>query len=100
MQQNEMFILGMPDEFYADALENRYYALLGKYLYRVQKIASKNYCFRLHTETSVDDKYDGKKNEMLSKQMGKVKIIQSIGVLDGLNPHKVKISLTGEISEI
>ena len=100
MQQNEMFILGMPDELYADALENRDYALLGKYLYRVQKIASKNYCFRLHTETSVDDKYNGKKNEMLSKQMGKVKIIQSIGTLDSLNPHKVKISLTGEICEI
>lgn len=100
MQQNEMFILGMPDELYADALENRDYALLGKYLYRVQKISTKYYCFRHHIETSVDDKYNGKKNEKLSTQMGKYKLISSISALYSQHPHKVKISLTGEICEI
>ena len=95
-----MFILGMPDELYADALENRDYALLGKYLYRVQKISTKYYCFRHHIETSVEDKYNGKKNEKLSTQMGKYKLISSISALYSQHPHKVKISLTGEICEI
>lgn len=89
----------MPDDLYADAMENRDHALLSRYLYRVQKLAMKNYAFRLHIETSVDDKYDGVKNEMLSRQMGKLKLIQSIGALYMLNPHKVRISSTGEIDE-
>ena len=100
MQQNEMFILGMPDDLYADAMENRDHALLSRYLYRVQKLSMKYYAFRLHIETSVDDKYDGVKNEMLSQQMGKLKSIRSIGALYAQNPHKVRISPTGEIDEV
>ena len=73
---------------------------LNKYLYRVQKIATKNYCFRYHIETSVDDKYDGVKNEMLSKQMKKIYIVQSLDSLWTLHPHKVKINILGEISPL
>ena len=98
MQQNEMFILGMEEELYQDAILNNDYALLSKYLYRVQKLAHNNYCFRHHLETTVDDKYNGVKNEMLSKQMGKVIIIQSLGALELKNPHKVHISITGKIT--
>ncbi|MCD7711004.1 MAG: type II CRISPR RNA-guided endonuclease Cas9 [Porphyromonadaceae bacterium] len=97
MQQNEMFVLGLPDDIYTDSLENRDYALLSNYLYRVQKLATKNYCFRLHTETSVDDKYEGTKNELLSKAMGKLKIIQSMDAFKKINPHKVRINYVGEI---
>ena len=100
MQQNEMFILGMEEELYQDAMRNKDYALLSKYLYRVQKLATKNYCFRHHLETTVDDKYNGVKNEMLSKRMGKVIIIQSLDGLKDRNPHKVHISITGKITEI
>ena len=100
MQQNEMFILGMPDDLYADAMENGDYALLGKYLYRVQKLATKNYVFRYHTETKVDDKYSGVRNEMLSKKMGKLKIIASLDALRKVNPHKVKIDLLGRITAL
>lgn len=104
MQQNEMFILGMPDELYADALENRDYALLGKYLYRVQKIGNNAYVFRYHTETATDDRYDdnGKKvfNLKLSQSLKRVHWISSLKALENIRPHKVKISLTGEISEI
>ncbi len=99
MQQNEMFILGMPHDLYADAMENRDHALLSRYLYRVQKLSMKYYAFRLHIETSVDDKYDGKENKILSQQMGKLKSIRSIGALYAQNPHKVRISSTGEIDE-
>ena len=100
MQQNEMFILGMEEELYQDAMRREDYALLSKHLYRVQKLATKNYCFRHHLETSVDDKYNGVKNEMLSKQMRKVIIIQSLGAFEIQNPHKVHVSVTGKITEL
>ena len=99
MQQNEMFILGMNEDDYKDAINSNDYNTLSKYLYRVQKISKKEYCFRLHTETVVDDKYNGVKNQMLSKQMKKLKIIQSFDALYSNNPHKVKIDLLGKIVE-
>lgn len=97
LQQNEMFILGMSEDAYRDALSTKDYSTLNKYLYRLQKCATKNYCFRLHIETSVDDKYNGVKNEMLSKQIGKLKIIQSFDSLERQNPHKVSITLLGDL---
>lgn len=100
MQQNEMFILGLEEELYQDAMHREDYALLSRYLYRVQKLATKNYCFRHHLETTVDDKYNGVKNEMLSKQMKKVIIIQSLGAFELHNPHKVHVSVTGKITEL
>lgn len=100
MQQNEMFILGMDEDLYRDAMINHDYALLSKYLYRVQKLSSMYYVFRHHIETSVDDKYDGKKNEMLSLKMEKMHRIRSMGAFMKLNPHKVHISITGKIREI
>ena len=99
MQQNEMFILGMSEEDYRYAMEQHDYALLNKYLYRVQKISKGDYSFRYHTETSVDDKYDGKSNLKLSMQMGKLKRV-SVKSMLALNPHKVHISVLGEISEM
>ena len=100
LQANEMFILGMEDAEFEDAIREKDYQKLNKYLYRVQKIATKNYCFRYHIETSVDDKYDGVKNEMLSKQMKKIYIVQSLDSLWTLHPHKVKINILGEISPL
>ena len=100
MQQNEMFILGMEEELYHDAMQKEDYATLSRYLYRVQKLAHSNYCFRHHLETTVDDKYNGVKNEMLSKQMKKLIIVQSLGAFEDKNPHKVHISITGKITEI
>lgn len=100
LQQNEMFILGMSEEDYRYAMEQHDYALLNKFLYRVQKVSSMYYCFRYHVETMVDDKYDGKKNESLSIRMGKLKRVQSIKALWELNPHKVHILVLGEIKEV
>lgn len=93
MQQNEMFILGMAEDLYQDAIERNDYALLSKYLYRVQKLAKGDYFFRHHLETKVDDD----SNE--AKQMGKMKRV-SLKSLKALNPHKVKVNLIGKISEI
>ena len=105
MQQNEMFILGMPDDLYADAMENGDYALLGKYLYRVQKLGTGAYVFRFHIETASDDRYvdeTGKKtfNLKLSQKMNRVRWIASLDALRKVNPHKVKIDLLGRITAL
>jgi CRISPR-associated endonuclease Csn1 len=94
MQQNEMFILGMSEELYQEAMRNNDYAMLSKYLYRVQKLTSGDYFFRHHLETSVDD------NSATARGMGKLKRIQSLKSLVDNNPHKVHISITGKITEI
>lgn len=100
MQQNEMFILGMNEELYQDAMRNNDYALLSKYLYRVQKLAKGDYFFRHHLETTVDDKYNGERNAELSTQMGKLIRIKSLSAFEKNNPHKVHVSVIGKITEI
>lgn len=100
MQQNEMFILGMDEADFQEAIKNGDNATLSKYLYRVQKLAHNNYFFRHHLETAVDDKYKGVKNEMLSKQLGKLIIMQSLGSFIKLNPHKVHVSVIGKVTEV
>ncbi len=97
MQVNEMFIMGMSEEAYRDAIEGNDYAKLNKHLYRVQKLSSGAYYFRHHTETSVDDKFSGVKSELMSKKMGKVIVSQSFDAFLKQNPHKVQINLLGQI---
>ena len=94
MQQNEMFILGMNEELYQEAMRTQNNALLSKYLYRVQKLAKGDYCFRHHLETSVDD------NSAVAKDMGKLIRIRSLKDFGLRNPHKVHVSVTGKITEI
>jgi CRISPR-associated endonuclease Csn1 len=93
MQQNEMFILGMDEELYQDAMNNNNYAQLSKYLYRVQKLAKGDYYFRHHLETTVDD------DSKISQQMGKMKRLSRKSLIEN-NPHKVHVSITGKITEI
>ncbi len=100
MQQNEMFILGMPEEAYREAIETKDYARLCDHLYRVQKLSHNYYVFRHHLETSVDDKYGDKRNESLSIKMGKMIRAASLKAFKELNPHKVHVSVTGKISEV
>lgn len=60
MKQNEMFVFPNeqtgfnPNEI--DLMSPDNYAAISPNLYRVQKIASKNYCFRHHLETSVENR--------------------------------------------
>ena len=93
MQQNEMFILGMEEELYNDAIQKEDYATLSKYLYRVQKMSKGDYFFRNHLETAVED------NSSIAKEMGKMKRLSLKSLLEN-NPHKVHISITGKITEI
>lgn len=97
MQLNEMFVLGMSDDEFADAVRICDYKTLSKHLYRVQKLAAKYYVFRHHLETSVDDKFNGEKDEAKSMAMGKFIRVTSINALKKWNPCKVKISLIGKI---
>ena len=89
-----MFILGMNKELYQEAMRNKDYALLSRYLYRVQKLATGDYFFRHHLETTVDDV------SATAKEMGKLIRIRSVKAFDQSNPHKVHISVTGKITEI
>ncbi len=105
LQANEMFILGLEDADFEMAMENKDYQLLNKHLYRVQKIRGKEYTFRYHIETTVDDKYINEKGEVkpnpaLSMQMKKLISIRSFGSWLAQHPHKVRVNLLGEITEV
>ena len=89
LQQNEMFVLGMSEEEFRCAIENKDYKTLGMHLYRVQKLSHLR--FRSQYETRLDDS-----NE--AKSMKKFYEIRSLKSFWFLNPHKVSISLLGEIS--
>ena len=66
----------------------------------MQSLSTKDYFFRHHIETSVDDKYNGEKNAMLSVRMSKLIRVKRLGALAKLNPHKVHVSVIGKITEI
>ena len=99
MQENEMFVLGMNDDEFDKAIEKQDYSALNKHLYRVQKLSSFFWCFRCHTETSVDDKYGDVRNEQWSFQIGKAFRASSFNGLFRVAPHKVKIDIMGRISK-
>jgi CRISPR-associated endonuclease Csn1 len=93
LQQNEMFILGLEDDAFEDAMRNNNYALISKYLYRVQSISESDYWFRLHLETQNDKTASAK----LAKKYYRTKSIKGFY---SLNPHKVYISVIGKIKEL
>jgi CRISPR-associated endonuclease Csn1 len=57
MKQNEYFVFPSPsfNPTEIDLLDARNNKLISPHLYRVQKIATKNYFFRHHLETNVDE---------------------------------------------
>lgn len=100
MQENEMFILGMEDDEFNDAIESKDYCRLNKYLYRVQSISHNDYFFRYHTQTKVDDNYEGFENgRNISFAMKNLYRVRSPKGLYALFPHKVKIDIMGRITK-
>ena len=93
MQQNEMFILGMSEDEYKDAIQNKDYKTLNTHLYKVQNISENTYRFCLSTSTQFDLSKSNKADERFLN-------IQSIRRLFELNPHKIKIDLLGKIVEV
>ncbi len=100
MQENEMFVLGMEEDEFNDAIDAKDYAALNKHLYRVQSISSHDYFFRYHIETKVDDKYEGvEKGREASFALRALIRSRSFNNLFGLFPHKVKIDIMGRITK-
>lgn len=97
MQQNEMFVFEIDRETLQNAINQNEYDLISKHLYRVQKITSGDYYFRHHLETKVDDKYGEKKDENLSRELGKVKRITSLVKMTGI---KIRVNSLGKIMQI
>lgn len=95
MQQNEMFILGLSQEEFDEAMKNNDKSLLSKHLYLVWSIAEGDYWFRHHLETKntelkkTDGAKEGKRYYRLSTK----------GLID-LNPIKVRLNHLGEITKI
>lgn len=89
MKQNEFFVFPTDgfDPSELDLMDPANYPLVSKHLYRVQKIATKNYTFRHHLETSVEE---------IKALKGVVfKNIQSLGYLNSI--LKVRINHLGQI---
>lgn len=92
MKQNEMFVIPSKefDPKQIDLKDNVYNAEISKHLYRVQKIATKNYLFRHHLETTVETKPELKKIAYINyRSISKVKEI-----------IKVRINHIGEIIHV
>jgi CRISPR-associated endonuclease Csn1 len=97
MQQNEMFVFDLTNQEIQNALDENNMPLINNHLYRVQKIAESYYNFRHHLETSVDDKFDGVKNESLSITIGKMKRIVSLPNMTGI---KIRINNLGRVVKL
>lgn len=95
MQQNEMFLLNLPEELQKDLNVNDK-SVLSKYLYLVWSVSDSDYWFRHHLET---------KNSEL-KSVGKAKEssryfrFQSLGSFFTSNPIKVRLNHLGDIVQI
>ena len=87
MQINEAFVFGMNHNELKKAIVEYNYQLISKNLYRVQKLATTNYHFRLHTESILDD-------SSIAKDIKKFISIRSV---DKMTAIKVKINHLGRI---
>ncbi|UKB81534.1 type II CRISPR RNA-guided endonuclease Cas9 [Chryseobacterium sp. MEBOG07] len=96
MQQNEMFILGLSQEEFEEAITNNDKSLLSKHLYLVWSISNNDYYFRHHLET----KNTELKNISTAKDSKRYFRFKSVGTLVGINPIKVRLNHLGEITKI
>jgi len=90
LQQNEMLLLGLPEDEIKFAIANKDFATLSHHLYRVQKIASKDFVFRHHLETQTIVSSEALKMKRFIR-------INSIGTLRSYSPLKISISILGKI---
>ena len=94
MKQNEYFVFPNPETGFdpneIDLLNPDNYSIISPNLFRVQKLATKNYCFRHHLETNVND----------NKNLINITYKPQLG-LKGLNGIvKVRINHIGQIVQI
>ncbi|TNJ47167.1 type II CRISPR RNA-guided endonuclease Cas9 [Tamlana fucoidanivorans] len=98
MKQNEMFVFPSKDfdPKEINLLDKNNFNLISQHLFRVQKIATKNYMFTHHLETQATNGDDLKKLKMLSGK--KYHFIQTPEKLDRI--IKVRINHIGQIVQI
>lgn len=89
LQQNEMFVLGLSNEEWNDAIRKEDFTVISRFLYRVQKISPSYYVFRHHLETEIDDTQG-------SKKMNRYYLVQSFNTLEKLTPKKIIIDILGK----
>ena len=91
LQINDMYLLGLKDE--EINWEKPDYEILKEHVYRVQKLSSKFYEFRLSKEASIQNNFQPYYVRIQSFGEGKTG-------WDTFNPIKVKISVAGKIQKI
>ena len=91
LQINDMFLLGLKEE--EIDWEKPNYEVLKEHLYRVQKLSSKFYEFRLSKEASIQ-------NNVLPYYRRVTGYGEGIGGWQTHNPIKVKISVSGKIEKL
>ena len=90
LQKGEAVVMGLEEMDYQRALEKKDMKTLCDHLFYVQSASSHDYRFRRHVESSFDKKHMNKEDQRFLN-------IKSIGSFFNSNPHKVKITILGDI---
>lgn len=104
-QQNEMAVVGLPEEELRRAVDTQDYRTLSEHLYRLKRISSKDYEFHYHLDTDDPDETDSSKKKKkrvrnTSGRIPRIYRIRGIGSLQRKNVHKVCVDLLGRISQL
>ncbi|WP_288333099.1 type II CRISPR RNA-guided endonuclease Cas9 [uncultured Porphyromonas sp.] len=102
-QQNEMAVVGLPEEELRRAVDMQDYRTLSEHLYCLKGISSKDYEFHYHLDTDDPDETDSskKKKKRVRNTSGRIPRIyrtRGIGPLQKKNVRKVRVDLLGRIS--
>lgn len=95
LQQNEMFVLGISNDEFENAIAENNYSFISKHLYLVWSIAERDYWFRHHLETKNSElkKINGAKESMRYLRLSTKSFLQK-------NPISIRINNLGIIEII
>jgi CRISPR-associated endonuclease Csn1 len=96
LQQNEMFVLGLSQEEFEDAMKQNNKPLISQHLYVVWSVSYSDYWFRHHLET----KNSELKNIEDAKESLRYFRFKSVSALIAKNPIKIRLTHLGEITKI
>lgn len=92
MQIGDAFIMGLEENDFQKAMQEKDKKILGEHLYFVQNLSIGNYRFRRHVESSFD-------TSDMNREDKRFLNIQSLGALVECNPHKVKLTVLGDLEK-
>ena len=100
LQQNEMVVVGLPEEELRRAVDMQDYRTLSEHLYCLKGISSNDYEFYYHLDADETDSSKKKKKRVrnTSGRIPRIYRIRGIGSLQKKNVHKVRVDLLGRIS--